>query len=157
MTSSGYRNRTVDAQQQAADAASPSPPARAAPQAGSTESAPAYRSGGGMSQALERNRAAAQPRAEARTTPGTARTNPSSARTSPAVSPRAYDRSTGMPRESTRAPAPRETAPAMRAPSHGGGAGAQRGEAGGGYRGGSGGGDGGGGQRAPHAAARGAR
>ena len=56
-----------------------------------------YRSGGGMSLALERSRAAA-----------------------PAVSPRAAERSTGMPREAARsAPAPRVSAPAARAPDTG--------------------------------------
>jgi hypothetical protein len=123
------------------------------------------RSGGGMSQARERNSAAAQPNAEARTS--TSRSNPTMARTNPGVSPRASEGSTGMPQESSRSASPRyqQSAPPQReAPpprqqsfsesSRGGGMSAQRseppaqhGSSGGGYRGNSGGGDGGGSYR----------
>jgi hypothetical protein len=94
------------------------------------------RSGGGMSQALERSRTAAQPNPEARTSPGAARSNPSMARANPGVSPRASERSTGMPRQSSRSnPPPREqSAPPPRQQSNDGGS---RGNSGGGsYRGG---------------------
>jgi hypothetical protein len=80
------------------------------------------------------------------------------------VSPRALERSTGMPREATRSPAPRvSSAPIARAPAQGGGAGAQRSESGGSYRGNTGGGSaagggsyrgGGGSERGAHPAAR---
>ncbi|HSC16383.1 MAG TPA: DUF3300 domain-containing protein [Gammaproteobacteria bacterium] len=87
-----------------------------------------YRSGGGMSQALERNRAAAQPN----------------------VSPRASEGSTGMPRESARnyAPPRQQSAPPPRqqsfdTSSRGGGMIAQRSEPAGGQRGNAGGHDGG--------------
>lgn len=196
VTSSSYRNRTVDGtQQQAAEAAQVTRPTRAAPGsqaqtqaraqpqarqpsgAAQTEtprtptSQPTYRSGGGMSQALERSRAMAQPNTQARTSPGVARANPG-------VSPRAYEGSTGMPRESTRsAPAqrqpapsaPRESAPNVSAPRHGGGMSVQRSESGGGSHGNSGGSNSGGGndgggsyrgggsERSSHAAARHAR
>lgn len=78
---------------------------------------PTYRSGGGMSQAHERNRAPAdangnraalQPNADARTSPGAAHANPSMARANPGVSQRASEGSTGMPRESTRSAPPRQ-------------------------------------------------
>jgi hypothetical protein len=172
VTSSGYRSRTVESvQPQASEAAQAARPTRAAPgaqaqarapgAAAETSNAPAttYRSGGGMSQA--RNRAGAQQSSEARTSP--------SARTSPGVSPRAIERSTGMPRESSRAaPAQREAAPSaprppaaaapsVSAPRHGGGGtSAQRSEPAGSYRGNSGGNEGGGSQRSggSHPAAR---
>ena len=119
---------------------------------GSSEVAPStsgqrtYRSGGGMSQALERARA------------------PAAAPTSRAPVPRATQPSTGMPRESSRAAEvrvspPRAAAPssressgaAARQPQRGGGMSqAQRGGDGGSYR--SGGNSGGGGR--DHAAAR---
>jgi hypothetical protein len=123
-------------------------------EASSAEPNRTYRSGGGTSQALERSRtAAAQPNPEARTSPGSARSNPSMARANPGVSPRASERSTGMPRQSSRsspppreqsAPPPREqsappprqqSAPPRRQQSNDGGS---RGNSGGGgnYRGG---------------------
>jgi hypothetical protein len=165
--SASYRNRAADgAQQQAAGAAQANtaartPPGRVAPAqarqpdgAADGTRASTYRGGGGMSQAQGRSRSMAQPGAGARTSAGTVRANPdvSAARTSPAVSPRASERSTGMPREASRAaPTPRASAAAPE-PSHGGGAGAQRAESGGGsYRGNSG---GGGGARSAHPAAR---
>lgn len=162
--SASYRNRSTETASQPSAAASqrnasnrtPAQPSSQArqPSAASPTSQGTYRSGGGMSQALERSRAIAQPNTQARTSPGAAeRANP--------VSPRAYEGSTGMPRESARAaPAPRESAPAVREQSHGGGAGAQRSEqSGGNYRGNSGGdgGDGssrGGGGERTHGAAR---
>ncbi len=174
--SSSYRSRSTESTQpqagQTAQAASPTRAApglqpQARPPGASAESSSAppstYRSGGGMSQALARNRAPVQPSADART-------NPSSARTNSGVSPRATERSTGMPRESSRAaPAQREAAPSaprspaapsVSAPRHGGGASAQRSESsgsgGGSYRGNSGGNEGGGSQRSggSHPAAR---
>lgn len=66
------------------------------------------RSSGGMSQAAERNRSTAQPNAEPRTSPGTMRSNPSMARANPSVSPRASERSTGMPQQSSRGGQPRQ-------------------------------------------------
>jgi hypothetical protein len=172
--SSSYRNRSAESTQpQAAGTGQTARPTRAAPNAeaqaqaqgrapaasAETSRAPAatYRSGGGMSQALTRNRAAAQPSAEARTSP--------SSRPNPGVSPRALEqRSTGMPRESSRAApvqreaapsAPRQSAPSVSAPRHGGGASAQRSEPAGSYRGNSGGNEGGGSGRGSHPAARG--
>jgi hypothetical protein len=143
--STAYRNgaaQTTQRATQAAQARAPSANGSVQPQGRERPTATqgTYRSGGGMSQALERNRAVAQASREARTDPA-------------AVSPRAVQRSTGMPREATRsAPAPqpsvaapRASAPAARAPSHGAGVGAQRssggesrGNSGGSYRGGSG-------------------
>jgi hypothetical protein len=73
---------------------------RAQPAQGTT------RSGGGMSQALERNRPAAQSTSQPRTSPGAARANPSTARTNPGVSPRATEGSTGMPHASSRSASP---------------------------------------------------
>ncbi|HXS80603.1 MAG TPA: hypothetical protein VN818_09975, partial [Gammaproteobacteria bacterium] len=131
---------------------------------------PTYRSGGGMSQAHERNgapadanrnRAALQPNADARTSPWAARSNPSMGRANPGVSQRASEGSTGMPRESTRSAPPRQpSAPPSQqsfdASSRGGGmSSAQRsaptgghgnsgGNDGGSYRGNSGGDSGGG-------------
>ncbi|HET7609055.1 MAG TPA: DUF3300 domain-containing protein, partial [Gammaproteobacteria bacterium] len=129
------------------------------------------RSGGGMSQALERSRAP-QANADARTGSGAARSNPSMARANPGVSPRASERSTGMPQQSSRSAPPRyqQAAPQREAPpprqqqsfdssSRGGGTSAQRsqppsgggqpgnsgGNGGGSYRGNSGGGNSGGG------------
>jgi hypothetical protein len=163
--STSYRNRAADgAQQQSAAGAQANttartPPERVAPAqarqpGGAADGTSTYRSGGGMSQALGRSRSMAQPGAGARTSPGTVRANPDAgaARANPAVSPRASERSTGMPREASRAaPAPRASAAAPE-PSRGGGAGAQRAESGGGsYRGDSG---GGGGARSAHPAAR---
>jgi hypothetical protein len=173
--SSSYRSRGAESTQpQAAQSAQAARPTRAAPglqpqarppgaSAESSNAPPStYRSGGGMSQALARNRAPAQASAEPRT-------NPSGARTNSGVSPRAAERSTGMPRESSRAApvqreaapsAPRPSAPSVSAPSHGGGASAQRSDSGGGgggsYRGNSGGSEGGGSQRSAgsHPAAR---
>jgi hypothetical protein len=119
--------RSAAAPQQRAPSVSSSPTVRPrpAPTAQGT-----YRSGGGMSQALERSRAAAP---------------------SPTVSPRAVERSTGMPREAARsAPAPRESAPAASVPSRNSGVSSQRGGGdGGSYRGG------GASQRGEHPAARG--
>jgi len=127
----------------------------------------AYRSGGGVSQAAERNRATAQPNGDPRTSSGTMRSNPSMARVNPGVSPRGSERSTGMPQQSSRGGPPRqqsydaapparqqsfEAAPAPRQqsysapPSHGGGMSsamrseAPRGNSGGGGRGNDGGG-----------------
>jgi hypothetical protein len=81
-----------------------------------------YRSGGGMSQASERQRAPAE-----------------SSRAAPA--PRATQRSTGMPRESARAPEAQVSSPPRAAPqsreSGGGMSQAQRGDGGGGDSGGS--------------------
>jgi hypothetical protein len=86
---------------------------------------------------------------------------PSAGRANPTVSPRAFERSTGMPRESGRAAeAPRAPAPSVSAPRQSGAANAQRGESGGSYRGNAGGGNGsggsyrGGGDRSPNSAAR---
>jgi hypothetical protein len=109
------------------------------PSTPSATASQSYRSnGGGMSQAMGRSRAATQPSGDARTSPGSAGTNPG-------ASPRAYQPSTGAPREASRAtPAPRASVPAPRQPSHGGGMGAQRSESGSGYRGNSGGNAGGG-------------
>jgi hypothetical protein len=134
---------------------------------------PAYRSGGGMSQAAERNRATTQPNGDAHTGAGAMRTNPSMARANPDVSSRGTERSTGMPQQSSRGGPPRQrsfdTAPPARQqsfeaapparqptynapptysapPSHGGGmSSAQRSEParGGGNGGGGGGNDGG--------------
>ena len=138
--STAYRNRaaqTTERATQLTERATQAAQARAPSASGSvqaqgrprpTTSQGAYRSGGGMSQALERNRAIAEQSREARTN-------------ATAVSPRAVQRSTGMPREAARsAPAPRASAPATRAPSHGGGVGAQRSDSGGASRGNSGGG-----------------
>jgi hypothetical protein len=152
--SSSYGNRAGELARQPAvqaDTAARTPPERIArtearqPGATGDRAASTYR-GGGMSQALERSRALAQPGARTSPDAGAPRTNA-------AVSPRASERSTGMPREAARAaPAPRQSTPAAREPS-GGGAGAQRAESGGGsYRGNSGGG--GGGARSAHPAAR---
>jgi hypothetical protein len=130
--------------------ASPTPSTRS-PSNGTT------RSGGGMSQALERSRTPAQANANARTSPGATRSNPSMARANPGVSQRASERSTGMPQESSRSAPPRyqQSAPPQReAPpprqqsfdssSRGGGASAQRSEPpAGGNHGNSGGNDGG--------------
>jgi uncharacterized membrane protein YgcG len=162
VTSSTYRNRTADAAQRATETAQASRPATQGNAAPAAREPGSYRSGGGMSQALERSRATAQPNREVRTSPGTVRANPS-------VSPRAVERSTGMPRESARAVEAPRPSPAVRAPSNGGGASAQRSESAGSYRGNSGGGGnsggnssgggsyrggGGGGDRAAHPAAR---
>jgi hypothetical protein len=144
--STAYRDRAAQTTERATRAAQ----ARAPSVSGSvqaqgrqppTTSQGAYRSGGGMSQALERNRAVAQTSREARSAP---------------VSPRAVQRSTGMPREAARsAPAPRASAPAPRAPSQGGGVSAQRSDSGGASRGSSGGSyRGGGSTRGAHPAAR---
>jgi hypothetical protein len=113
---SAYRNRSIDTTERAraaAEAYRPSAPVeRAAPQRQGT-----YRSGGGMSQALERSRAISEPSREMRAGPR-------------------YEvgQSTGMPREAPRAErqAPTRVAPpASHEPSFGGG------EArGGSYRGG---------------------
>jgi hypothetical protein len=123
--------------------AQPRQPAASADAAAATSQGGYRSSGGGMSQAL-RNRATAQPNAATLPDPGVvARTNPGAARANPGVSPRVYERSTGMPRESSRAaaaPPPRESAPVVREQS-GGGMSAQRSESGGSYRGSSGGGD----------------
>jgi hypothetical protein len=75
--------------------------------ASSAQPSRTYR-GGGMSQALERSRATAQPNAGARTSPGAERANPSMARANPGLSPRASEGSTGMPRESSRSAPPRQ-------------------------------------------------
>jgi hypothetical protein len=131
------------------------------------------RSGGGMSQAAERNRATAPSYTQPRTSPGATRANPSMARANPSVLPRASERSTGMPQQSSRGDPPRQqsfdAAPPPRQqsfsapPSRGGGmSSALRSEAprgnsggassggghdGGGHRGNSGGGNGGGSYR----------
>jgi hypothetical protein len=112
-----------------------------------------YRSGGGMSQALERSRAAAQPNTGARTSNGSERANPSMARVNPRLSPRATEGSTGMPRESSRSSAPsrQQSAPPPRQQS-GGNDGGNRGNSGGGNSGG--GSYRGGGERSAHGAAR---
>jgi hypothetical protein len=113
-----------------------------------------YRSGGGMSQAAERNRAPSQPNTQTnvqangqpRTSPGATHANPNSmARANTSVSPRVSERSTGMPQESYRgAPPPRQQSfEASPAPSRGGGVSAQRSEPSGGYHGNPGGNDGG--------------
>jgi uncharacterized protein DUF3300 len=117
---------------------------------GSTAQPSRTRSGGGMSQALERSRAP-QANADARTSSGMARANPG-------VSPRASERSTGMPQESSRSAPPRyqQSAPQREAPpprqqsfdssSRGGGMSAQRSQppSGGGQHANSGGNDAGG-------------
>jgi len=153
--STAYRSRaaqTTERATQGAERASQAARARAPSASGSVQaqgrqqpatSRGTYRSGGGMSQALERSRVIAPASRESRT--GTS------------VSPRAVQPSTGMPREATRsAPPPRASESAPRAPSHGGGVGAQRSDSGasrgnsggGSYRGGSG------STRAAHPAAR---
>jgi hypothetical protein len=108
-----------------------------------------YRSGGGMSQALERQRAPAQSQSQVY-------------RAAPAQRERAAQPSTGMPRESTRGfesqASPPRAMPQSRDSGGGGMSQAQRGGGdGGSYRGGGGGssrsGDSGGGRQ--HAAARG--
>jgi hypothetical protein len=101
----------------------------AQPREPSTVTSPgAYRGNGGMSQAM-RSRAPSQPNTASAGNPG--------------VSPRALERSTGMPRESSRAASapPRQATPPVRAQSHGGGMSAQRSESGAGTRGNSGGGN----------------
>jgi hypothetical protein len=103
-----------------------------------------YRSGGGMSQALERNRPAAQPSTGARTSPGSERANASVARVNPRVSPRATEGSTGTPPRQQSAPPPRQQS--------GGNDGGNRGNSGGGNSGG--GSYRGGGERSAHGAAR---
>jgi hypothetical protein len=150
--SSSYRNRTAGTQPQSTDSAQSNastsgtprgrstlaqvPPGQARqPQArqpaasGEVARTPTYRSGGGGMSQAQRNRPAAPSSSAALANPGT--------------SPRASERSTGMPREASRAapaPAPRESAPAAREPTHGGGMSAQRAESGSSYRGNSGGG-----------------
>jgi hypothetical protein len=117
-----------------------------------------YRSGSGMSQAAERYRAPAQPNTQPntqpnvqpRTSPGATHANSNSmARANPGVSPRASERSTGMPYESSRSAPPQrqQSFEASPPPSHGGGVSAQRSEPSGGYHGNSGGGNGDGGYR----------
>ncbi len=101
----------------------------AQPREPSTGTSPgAHRGNGGMPQAM-RNRAPSQPNTAAAGSPG--------------VSPRALERSTGMPRESSRAasaPA-RQASPPVRAQSYGGGMSAQRSESGSSARASSGGGN----------------
>jgi hypothetical protein len=132
--SSSYRSR-IEATERATQAAQESRPApieRSATvqqrERGVVRPAPTregtYRSGGGTAQALERARVTAPTR---------------DTRSSTAVSPRAVERSTGMPREASRS-APqvqRESAPAVRAPTHGGVSSQSSGGDGGSYRGGS--------------------
>jgi uncharacterized membrane protein YgcG len=131
-SSSAYRSRSIETTERAAQSAQAN---RATAQPGA-----ATRTSPGVVRAT--------PNTAARTNPGVVRSNPSVVtRATPTVSPRASERSTGMPREASRAAAaPPPSAPAARAPS-GGGAGAQRSESGGSYRGNTGGGNGGGSYR----------
>ena len=116
------------------------------------------RTGGGMSQALERNRAETQANTGARTSPAAQRASPSMARANPGISPRASEGSTGMPRESSRSSAParqqsaspprQQSAPPPRQQSfdtgsRGGGMSTQRSEPSGGHAGNAGGNGGG--------------
>jgi hypothetical protein len=134
---SAYRSRSVETTERATQAAQASRPPQAN-RAALQPSTPARTNPGAVR---------ANPSTAARTNPGAVRSTPSATRASPSVSPRASERSTGMPREAPRAAAaPRPSAPAARAPS-GGGAGAQRSDSGGSYRGNAGGGNGGGSYR----------
>jgi hypothetical protein len=137
-SSSAYRSRSVETTERATQAGQ-----------ANRATAQANRAAGQPSAAARTNPGVvrATPNTAARTDPGVVRANPSVTRASPSVSPRASERSTGMPREASRAvAAPRPSAPAARAPS-GGGAGAQRSEPSGSSPGNAGGGNGGGSYR----------
>jgi hypothetical protein len=150
--SAAYRSRSAQTTARAAQEGRPALSGRPAQTNRSTAQPSAARSNQGAvranpSAALTNSGAVrANPSSAARTSSSVVRSNPSAARTNPSVSPRATERSTGMPREASRvaAAAPRPAAPAARAPS-GGGASAQRSDGGGSYRGNA---SGGGSQRA---------
>jgi hypothetical protein len=136
-SSSAYRGRSAEATERAAQAAAAGRPTQA--NRATLQPGTATRTNPGAVRAT--------PNTAARTNPGVVRANPNATRPSPSVSPRATERSTGMPREASRATAPpRQSAPVAREPS-GGGAGAQRSDSGGSYRGNAGGGNGGGSYR----------
>jgi hypothetical protein len=139
------------------------------PRSGASGSAYRERSAGATQRATQAAQASRAPQVAPRDPNGSAEAAPAyrrdPTRATPSTSPRALQRSTGMPREATRvapaARAPAQAAPATRAaPVDRGGMGAQRSESGGSYRGNSGGGNGGanrggGSQRAAPSGARG--